>query len=476
MNQPRASLFRLGMAGLLAAAGSLAIPASRGHAEDPAGAYRAEIHRRLDSDEGLSAEERRSWTAALDEGFVGAFRNVPSDEANVLDRVDTIFHVVIEGIFADLGPADVVPAARAAFEALSLGAPADAAGGIALYGLSDYARDKKLRLDPRQIAAWARGSDEAKRAGVPAYVADDFIAEAISLSWTLDDYARMNDALIRAVRAGFEPETAGRYLLISAERGDQGIGSIVSGMFPYLDKIKREQQGKGEKPESRTGGSGQSGGGWQWRDGPEVVRQESSPGVSPQGWGQGWGVQPGLPAGFVAAPRQGPSKQQRPRQPAQQARSQAPAERSAAPRGVMAQPGDPRGEVGRGSLQVELESWIGTPYQWGGTRKTFGVDCSGFTQGSFGAVGVRLPRVSGDQARIGLGLPASGSGNLTMGDMVFFDTSGRAAPSKVTHVGVYLGSGRMIHASSSKGVMEADFERRYYRSKYLFGRRVTNVR
>ncbi len=74
---------------------------------------------------------------------------------------------------------------------------------------------------------------------------------------------------------------------------------------------------------------------------------------------------------------------------------------------------------------------------------------------------------------MGVHLSPSGSGNVTLGDLVFFDTSGRGAPNRVTHVGIYLANGRMIHSGSSKGVTEVDFNRQYYQSKYLFGRRVT---
>src|SRR3990172_11676189 len=127
-------------------------------------------------------------------------------------------------------------------------------------------------------------------------------------------------------------------------------------MFPYLDKIQRERQGKGsgksQPPSAQPAGSGQGVPAWQWRGGPEVVRQESAPGASPQGGGQGWGVQPGLPSGFTVVPQQRAAKRQKERPSS----GEPPAERSAAPRSraVMAQPGDVLGAVSPACLQIKL--------------------------------------------------------------------------------------------------------------------------
>ena len=90
---------------------------------------------------------------------------------------------------------------------------------------------------------------------------------------------------------------------------------------------------------------------------------------------------------------------------------------------------------------------MGTPYVWGGTGEADGgFDCSGLIQYSFGTEGIRLPRVSRDQARAGRKV-ARRLGNLRPGDILTFSTRG----GPVTHVGLYVGDGQFIH-SASKGV------------------------
>ncbi|MCI1858360.1 MAG: NlpC/P60 family protein [Sporolactobacillus sp.] len=86
--------------------------------------------------------------------------------------------------------------------------------------------------------------------------------------------------------------------------------------------------------------------------------------------------------------------------------------------------------------------YIHSAYEWGKN------DCSGFTQRVFAHFGVRLPHNSAMQARYGSPVPKS---NLRAGDLVFFNTSGRG----ISHVGIYVGGGRMISAESERsGVRE----------------------
>jgi cell wall-associated NlpC family hydrolase len=82
-------------------------------------------------------------------------------------------------------------------------------------------------------------------------------------------------------------------------------------------------------------------------------------------------------------------------------------------------------------------SAIGTPYQWGGSSPETGFDCSGFTMWSWSHAGVSLPHSSAAQYAA---LPKVGREDLQPGDLLFFYTP-------ISHVAMYVGGGRMIHAS-----------------------------
>ncbi|WCN36945.1 C40 family peptidase [Aneurinibacillus uraniidurans] len=101
------------------------------------------------------------------------------------------------------------------------------------------------------------------------------------------------------------------------------------------------------------------------------------------------------------------------------------------------------------------QSLIGVPYRWGGTT-TSGFDCSGFVRYVFAKEDVSLPRTA--YAMYQQGTPVSRSA-LRRGDIVFFKTESYAP---VTHTGVYIGNGRFVHASSSKGVSVSNVNDRYY--------------
>ena len=86
---------------------------------------------------------------------------------------------------------------------------------------------------------------------------------------------------------------------------------------------------------------------------------------------------------------------------------------------------------------VIASKYLGTPYRWGGTDPSTGLDCSGYTQLVFKQLGISLPRVSGDQAKVGTAVPSLSQAQP--GDLVFFG-------SPVHHVGIYVGDGKMIDA------------------------------
>lgn len=111
-------------------------------------------------------------------------------------------------------------------------------------------------------------------------------------------------------------------------------------------------------------------------------------------------------------------------------------------------------------------SKIGSPYVWGAEGPN-SFDCSGFTSYVFrNAVGVSIPRTSSAQS--GLGKTVS-KANLQPGDLVFFNTSG----SGVSHVGIYVGGGKMVHApSSGKSVTTSSINSSYYSSRFVTAKRV----
>ena len=110
--------------------------------------------------------------------------------------------------------------------------------------------------------------------------------------------------------------------------------------------------------------------------------------------------------------------------------------------------------------------FLGVPYAFGGTS-TSGFDCSGFVQHVFAMLGIALPRTADAQYDVG----HRAVGGPRPGDLVFFDTYGG-----VSHVGIYLGDGRFVHASSSHGVMVSHLSESYWAARYVGAKRLIATR
>ncbi|SFV69866.1 peptidoglycan lytic protein P45 [hydrothermal vent metagenome] len=123
------------------------------------------------------------------------------------------------------------------------------------------------------------------------------------------------------------------------------------------------------------------------------------------------------------------------------------------------------------TIEARAKELLGLKYVWGATGPNT-YDCSGFTQKIYKEAGIKIPRVSRDQAKVGQYVSYN---NLKKGDMVFFDTK-KHPQGKVTHVGIYLGNGNFIHASSgAKKIVIFNFNQKsFYKKRFLWGRRVIN--
>ncbi len=110
---------------------------------------------------------------------------------------------------------------------------------------------------------------------------------------------------------------------------------------------------------------------------------------------------------------------------------------------------------------LEAQSWLGTKYCWGGGSKKC-TDCSGFTQSIFRATGISLPRTAAMQFNYTKRVKKS---KAKRGDLVFFSKDG-----KISHVGLYVGRGMMIHASSSNGVVLEKIDKPCYPNCAGYGR------
>ncbi len=111
------------------------------------------------------------------------------------------------------------------------------------------------------------------------------------------------------------------------------------------------------------------------------------------------------------------------------------------------------------ALVEEAAGWIGTPYLYGGKTKE-GADCSGLVMEVYRQVcGVKLPRSSAAQS---MWCQPVAPEKMQPGDLVFFS----ADSMQVSHVGMFIGDGQMIHASSSRGVMVSPLNNPYWLSRF----------
>ena len=124
------------------------------------------------------------------------------------------------------------------------------------------------------------------------------------------------------------------------------------------------------------------------------------------------------------------------------------------------------GDMG-GIAARTAERFVGIPYRWGGDTVVEGMDCSGFVRAVFNLCGVNIPRTSREQYHVG---EVVAKDDLQDGDLVFFGTSAES----ITHVGIYVGDGRFVHAPRRgddikiSSLAESYFEKKFVGAKRYF--------
>lgn len=143
----------------------------------------------------------------------------------------------------------------------------------------------------------------------------------------------------------------------------------------------------------------------------------------------------------------------------------APAEQPAEPAPVSAE------STGVGAQVAELaKQYVGYRYVYGGSTPGGGFDCSGLAMYCWAQFGYSLPHSATAQYNCSVGYPIS-KADLQPGDLVFFNGDGDG----ISHVGIYIGGGQMVHASGSRvGVIISDLSSSYYTRTYWCAKRVAD--
>lgn len=114
------------------------------------------------------------------------------------------------------------------------------------------------------------------------------------------------------------------------------------------------------------------------------------------------------------------------------------------------------------------KQYLGIKYVYGGDSLK-GIDCSALVRAIYRQIGIELPRVSRNQAKVGINVNIK---DIKPGDLLYFKTNSKM-PNTVSHVGIYIGNNKMIHASSkSKKVIEVDINSSYFMKRLSHVKRV----
>jgi cell wall-associated NlpC family hydrolase len=126
--------------------------------------------------------------------------------------------------------------------------------------------------------------------------------------------------------------------------------------------------------------------------------------------------------------------------------------------------------VGQEDISVTAIGLIGIPYRWGGNNPDGGFDCSGLIHYVFASTrGKKIPRTTAEMPRVSFIVEDT---PLAPGDLVFFNTLG----SPYSHVGIYVGKGRFVHAPNTGGTVRLEqLQTPYWSTRFTEARRVSTA-
>jgi len=417
------------LVGLLVASASAQLSARRNVLETLSAA--------LSQDRAYDAAERGRLMSALKTRFADYGFQVVDPRRRA--AIPVLLHVITEGSFDEQPPERVADVAFAAYQAMSRGAPAEEVEGIALYGYT-----KSIPGDT--IAAWANGYRQMVEAKIPGPVAADLVNLAERRGLRDADFDTLKWALVSGVKEGYDAQDYAIFLFGRIEEGKEGPGAISADAKAEFRRAREEKR----RPHL-----------------PHYVGIFNAPPPPPPVYEAP--VLPSLPLRSAVIDY---GRSSAPTTVAPPPREAAPPRETPAPRETAPTPGSPAVGVSPKlaalwpGLDATANSYLGTPYLWGGTSHS-GIDCSGLTSNVYGENRVKIPRVSRDQYRAGRDVANSA---LRNGDLVFFNTLGVG----VSHVGMVVDASkrRFVQASSSRGVTITDLDGKYYKTRYLGARRV----
>lgn len=411
----------------------------------------------LKADPAYDAKERADLLGAIKTRFADyGLQTVNPQRAKA---IPVVMHILTEGSFDQAPPERTAEVAFSAYQAMSRGADPEVVEGVALYGYR-----KKVSGDT--LSTWANGYKNLTDGKVPGDVAADLVRVAMEKDLKDGDFNTLKWSLVDGVKRGFDPKDYASYLFGHLLEGKKGPGAISAEAVAVFAKAKKggakpvipDYKGVFTKvlppapvyvpPAVKTVLDDKVAKAIEEAPIVKDARKKTSDALGKLGLGI-----PSMPRVAVPRPTAPPTKT--PSTPrAEEKTVVATPESGASPALKEIWPG----------LDKASASYLGTPYVWGGQTHS-GIDCSALTQNTYGENRVKLPRVSRDQWKTGDKVES-----LREGDLIFFNTMGAG----VSHVAMVVDAKekKFIHASSSKGVMYADLDNKWFGQRYLGARRV----